>query len=164
MGKFLDIYKNTSVADIKKQEDSVVDDFFEDLYSKESINFTNNVTKEDDGHGIPTVEELLDEEGMTQLNKTLADIPEQDQIMIKLVLSFQLSIKSENVVDGKLQIEWGEGQLDTQDILKKLDLMITKRKDRMVANSLFTEKLDYIVDELKTFYTNKNEVNANSIH
>ncbi|MDD2449566.1 MAG: hypothetical protein PHS42_05310 [Sulfurimonas sp.] len=257
MDKFLGIYDKTP-SDIKNQEDSVVDDFFEDLYSKESLNFTSSVTKQDiqdqvkeyaafleqelgssdeaksiianlmtefktalmdelkksidsttntaqekqsaikvlvdeeksekessleiligrdtkvdkstnvtnvdDGHGIPTVEELLDEEGMAQLNKTLAGMPEQDQIMIKLVLSFQLSIKSENDVDGKLQIEWETGQLDTQDILKKLDLMIDKRKDRIMINPLFTEKLDYIVDELKTFYTNKSEISTNSIN
>lgn len=248
--KLLEAYENTSTSfNIQNKEDSVVDDFFEDLYSKESINFTSNVTKQDiqnqvkeysafleqelgssdeaksimtnlmteyktalmdelkksidgttstaqekqfaikvlvdeenseqesalttligadtkvdksknvtqsdNGKAIPIVEELLDEEGMAYLTKTLDGMPEQDQVMIKLVLSFQLSIKSENVVDGKLHIEWEKGQLDTQDILKKLDLMIAKRKDRMVPNPLFTEKLDNVVDDLQAFYADK---------
>lgn len=256
MGKFLDLYNPDLSTSTISQGDSVVDDFFEDLYSKESINFTSSVTKQDiqdqvkeysvfleqelgssdeakstianmiikykttlmdelkksinnttstvqekqsaikvlvdekkdgekssltaligtdtpvnksenvtksnDGKAIPTVEELLDEKGMAHLNKNLYGMPEEDQIMIKLILSFQLSIKSENVVGGKLQIEWETGQLDSEAILKKLDLMIDKRKDRIAVNPLFTEKLDYIVDEMKVFYTDKSEANANS--
>ena len=115
------------------------------------------MTQSDNGKAIPSVEELLDEEGMAHLSKTLDGMTEQEQIMIKLVLSFQLSIKSENVVDGKLHIERGKGQFDIQDILKKPNLMIAKRKDRMVPNPLFIEKPDYAVDDLQAFYADRTQ-------
>lgn len=61
MDKFLGIYNKTP-SDIKNQEDSVVDDFFEDLYSKESINFTSNVTKQDIQDQVKEYSAFLEQE------------------------------------------------------------------------------------------------------
>ena len=124
--------------------------------------YTSNTNKSSQSKGVDeetkskilTTEELLDEEGNEYFNELLAGMSDEDQNFAKLYFSFQLSIKSENVVNGKLQIERETGEVDSQSILSKLDLLIAKRKDNILINDI-SNKIDYIVDELKAFYTDK---------
>lgn len=120
---------------------------------------TNQVSQYQD-NTIPVVEELLDEEGMAFLDNLLSGISEKDQNFSKLFLSFQLSIKSESEINGKLHIERETNKLDSESIENKLDLLIAKSKDRKGEK---TELINYVLKELKAFYANKNEVSVNVV-
>ena len=128
------------------------------IYTSNTNNTTNTqeVDKKYKDNAIPRVEELLDEEGMTFLNNLLSDMSYEDQNFGKLFLSFQLSIKSESVINGKLHIERETATLDSKSIENKLDLLIAKSKDRKGEK---TELVNYLLNELKSFYANKNEIN-----
>jgi len=120
--------------------------------------------QENEQHKILTVEELLDEEAYSEFNKLISGMSEEDKTRIQLVLSFQLSIKSEDIVDGKLQIQRETGELDNQAMLEKLNLLIAKRRDRMVIDPAFEQKLDSIVDSLKVYYENREEASTNMLN
>lgn len=60
MNKFLGIYKNSEASfDLKNQEDSVIDKFLEDLYSKESISFASSKIKDDIQNKVDEYEQML---------------------------------------------------------------------------------------------------------
>ena len=125
----------------------------EQLFASEVKKSSNikELEKEYRNNAIPTIEELLDEEGMAFLNKTLDGIPEKDAIGVKLVLGFQLSIKNVSFINGNLHIERETGKLDTQSIIEKLETL-SKNKSR---EGHLAETMSKVIEDLKTFYINE---------
>lgn len=127
----------------------------------QATNKSNNnkeVDKEHKAEDILQLDELLSKEGNAFFNELVVGMPAEDQIRIKLMLGFQMSIKSENVTNGKLHIERETGKLDTHSILSKLDLLITKGAHRQGE---LKDAIDSVLNGLKAFYTNTSEANAN---
>ncbi|MFT5661291.1 MAG: hypothetical protein ACI9TV_001937 [Sulfurimonas sp.] len=120
-----------------------------------ATNKTNN-NKEDDYRGLPTIEELLDEDGNALLNELVAGMSEKDANAVKLSLGFIMGIKSNEEVNGKLVIERETGKLDSQSILSKLD-MLSKEKNNI---GYLSDEIKQIVNELKDFYTNNIKSNS----
>lgn len=97
--------------------------------------------------------------GIEYLNKLVEGMPKDDAEGIKLMLGFQLSIKSSDVIDGKLVIERETGRLNASTLLSKLDIF-SKNKDS--KGGKLADKMNYVVNELKAFYTNSYATNTDT--
>ncbi|MDO8454461.1 MAG: hypothetical protein Q7S59_07830 [Sulfurimonas sp.] len=110
--KFLDIYTNSdSTKDIKNQEDSVVDKFLKEVYSKSSITSASAITKEN-------IQNRVNEYAQT-LTKNQADTPELKLEISKMVNDY----KKELLNDYKKSLEDaknGDLSLEQQAIIKVL--------------------------------------------
>ncbi|MDO8453469.1 MAG: hypothetical protein Q7S59_02735 [Sulfurimonas sp.] len=102
--KFLNIYTNNdSTKDVKNQENSVVDKFLEDLYSKESITFQSNMTKENiknnmDEFHKALVDKLGDsDEAKTEISKKM------DGYKKELLSQYEESLKSSDTKNLSLE-------------------------------------------------------------
>ena len=123
----------------------------------QETNWSAKATSNDENRGILKADELLNEEANAFLNEIIDDMTDENQIFIKLLLSFQLSIKSESFIDGKFHIERETEELDTPTMLSKLELLIAKNKR---SKGPLVNAMKYVHAELQTFYTNRNEVNT----
>ena len=91
--KFLEAYKkNDSTTDVKNQENSVVDKFLEDLYSKESITFQSNITKENIKNNMDefhkTLVDTLGDSDEAEISKKM------DEYKKELLNQYEESLKS----------------------------------------------------------------------
>jgi len=93
--KFLEAYKkNDSTKDVKNQENSVVDKFLEDLYSKESITFQSNITKENIKNNMDEFHKTLvdtlgdSDEAKTEISKKM------DEYKKELLNQYEESLKN----------------------------------------------------------------------
>ena len=100
--------KNETVVDIKDKEDSVVDKFFDDLYSKESINSVVNITQNKIDTQIEEFSKTLNQE----LNYS-------DEEKIKIIEDYKGQLIEE--LESKLKDEnGGDSSLEKQAIIKVL--------------------------------------------
>ncbi len=103
VAKFLDIYKNDSTKDVKNQENSVVDKFLEDLYSKESIAFQSNMTKENIKNNMDEFHQALvdklgnSDEAKTEISKKM------DEYKKELLNQYEESLKSSDTKSLSLE-------------------------------------------------------------
>lgn len=102
--KFLDIYTNNdSTKDVKNQKDSVVDKFLEDLYSKESIAFQSNITKENIKNNMDEFHKALvdklgnSDEAKTEISKKM------DNYKKELLNQYEESLKSSDTESLSLE-------------------------------------------------------------
>ena len=108
---------------------------------------SKHLNEDDESKRGISLEELLDEDGYAFFNELLVGVPDKEQINITLMLSFMLNVKGENFVDGEIHMQRETSKPDTQSILSKLE-RLSKSKNR-------TNEMNYVINELKAFYTDK---------
>lgn len=118
----------------------------------------SSTNKENEANKILTVEELLGKEGYEEFNKLISNKSEKDQNRIKLLMSFSMSIKSESVVNGKLQIERETKELDIPSALSKFEQMVAKAKQ---STGDLVGDIKLVLEGLRTFYSNKSTTSTN---
>ena len=118
--------------------------------------YTSNINKDDNFKEGFQLEELLDEDGYEFFNGLLNGMEDEEQTNIKLMLSFMLNVKGETFVDGKIQMHRESSLPDAESILNKLE-RLSKSKNR-------TDEMNYVINELKAFYTDKvqNNISVNN--
>lgn len=99
MEDFLSIYKNNdSSYDIANQKDSIVDEFLEDLYSKNSISTASTLVKEDIQNKVDKYSQTLNDDlDDIQRSKMLSDYKQQ------LLQELQTDLNDENSKNSSLE-------------------------------------------------------------
>jgi hypothetical protein len=169
--EYKDTLESAKNEKITPQQEAIIkvllDENKKETSSLEKLIATTDVNKLSDAkeldskykdNAIPTVEELLDKEGMAFLNGLIEGMSEKNANAVKLMFSFQLSIKNVTFTNGQLNIERETGRLDSQSILNKLE-MLSKNKNRGGYLADVTTK---IINELKDFYTDKVQNNTSN--
>jgi len=128
-----------------------------------ATNRTNNsreIEKRDEANRILPLDELIDEEGMEVLNNLLdgMSLSEEEEQGIKLALGFSLGIKSNEVVNGKLEIIREDRQLDFGTISNKLQ-KIAREKGQ---GGFLSQEIKEIANELISYYTSKIQENLST--
>ena len=111
VAKFLDIYKNDSTKDVKNQENSVVDKFLEDLYSKGSTATASAITKESIQNKVNEYAQVLME--------SRGDTPKSESDISKMLNDY----KKELLSDYKKSLDSATNDtmtLEQQGIIKVL--------------------------------------------
>ncbi|MFT5661292.1 MAG: hypothetical protein ACI9TV_001938 [Sulfurimonas sp.] len=104
MNNFLQTYKaNVQSTDIKNQEDSVVDEFMEDLYSKETINFKSEIIKDDIENKVNKYASLMLEERGDVTMSELETSKLLNQYKNELLQEYKDSLENsnENITNAK---------------------------------------------------------------
>lgn len=125
-----------------------------------ATNRTNNsreIEKRDKANRILPLDELIDEEGMEVLNNLLdgMSLSEEEEQGIKLALGFSLGIKSNEVVNGKLEIIREDRQLDFGTISNKLQKIAREEGQ----GGFLSQEIKEIANELISYYTSKIQEN-----
>lgn len=125
-----------------------------------ATNRTNNsreIEKRDEANRILPLDELIDEEGMEVLNNLLdgMSLSEEEEQGIKLALGFSLGIKSNEVVNGKLEIIREDRQLDFGTISNKLQKIAREEGQ----GGFLSQEIKEIANELISYYTSKIQEN-----
>jgi len=113
------------------------------------------VDNEDKTRHSLSIKELLGEEGEAVLDKFLSNRTSEERYGIKAILSFQLNIKSINVINGVPYIEHETGKLDTKTMLNKLNSLIENRS----GGGSMSIMINDAIDALKDYYINKASMN-----
>jgi len=127
MNNFLNIYKASDPSnDLKNQEDSVIDKFLEDLYSKESISIASSVTKEkiqtklDEFHQSLVQEFGDSSESKNIISKKLDDYKKQLLDELKTSLSDENTKKTDLEKQSIVKVLLDEQVTDTNNFLETL--------------------------------------------
>lgn len=128
-----------------------------------ATNRTNNsreIEKRDEANRILPLDELIDEEGMEVLNNLLdgMSLSEEEEQGIKLALGFSLGIKSNEVVNGKLEIIREDRQLDFGTISNKLQKIAREEGQ----GGFLSQEIKEIANELISYYTSKIQENLST--
>jgi hypothetical protein len=97
MDKFLNIYKASDPStDIKNQEDSVVDKFLENLYSKESLSVASSITKGKIETSVKEFHQILKEEFGNSLEVQSKIKTKLNEFKQKLLEELKTNLTDEN--------------------------------------------------------------------
>jgi hypothetical protein len=131
--KFLEAYKNSdSTKDVKNQENSVVDKFLEDLYSKESITFQSNDTKEQ----LTTQQEL---EIKQQVAQTMSETEESP-----LATAIQESSQTQSVEETKATGKLAEMQEKYKDVYSPISETYSVKDEELQIRKVHEAYPNYI--------------------
>ncbi|NOQ31041.1 MAG: hypothetical protein GQ570_07975 [Helicobacteraceae bacterium] len=106
MGKFLNIYKDSNTSfDIKTEENSVVDEFIEELYSKEAIDFKSTIIKDEIEQKVNDYAQLMLEERSDGTSSDLENAKLLNQYKNELLQEYRDSLENskENSLNAQQQ-------------------------------------------------------------